>query len=807
VQLLALLPQGSNKVMHMRTVHMGPHQPQHAPLYVPQFHQTAAQQVPGRQWRATAPPKPEAFAKVMVYEHQAKQVLLQTRQPLQVRRQVPQETDDRMQDFGRIPQPLPSRWRVDFELSPAGHELGGGAFAEVFRVQHKRSQKNYAVKVMHRPNFALRGIECQIHSEITAMKKAAYRSEELKEDLHILKLLDVTEEGEYVYLLLELCEQGDLLRKLASEPGQRILEPEVAVIARQLMIGLQRVHELGYIHRDIKPDNLLADAEGRLRIADFGWCCLREDHPNCLAGTLLYMAPEVLKNEPQDVDADIWSAGMTLYQMVVGRPLLQVNLGPGATRLSEHDPHRATEMKQKWLLQEINTVCPPSFESKPNTVSDDCWDFLRQTLTVQRQFRIAISDALQHPWLKTAEKVQEEESEAVAAKQLQLREMTQSPPRPKTAWQAGKSPGKEFVSVPTPEKPRSYDPNRNLAYTPPVSPEPTPERTRWGQQENVPSFQTEKENSADPEVSPERKTRRQSLQKLANKWSSPKDSLTEKLEQPVKMQAKETISKLASPQRALNRRKTIASAAPAAFGEVERVSPIREKRNTQVSQKQVEEMRMSRDGGLTKVNEEVPEVEEGSVAGQTHFSSVKMAVFSNKGLSLKDGDPLGASAPHRKGFVQRFPGDMRIALRVPAADHTKGELLTPRTAERCPQLQGVVPQMPSGGVPGARSAKAFHAAVCLSPQQRYQQASPVRSRQFAQQRGPMMTTTSTPCVSSHMKPALMSQVLHHRVAPVYAPHTPHVPHPTVAAGKQVFVARMPEAFANSMMRHGAPNRR
>eukprot|EP00434_Breviolum_minutum_P033155 symbB.v1.2.029336.t2/scaffold3199.1/size61439/6 len=337
-----------------------------------------------------------------------------------------------------------------------------------------------------------------------------------------------------------------------------------------------------------------------------------------------------------------------------------------------------------------------------------------------------------------------------------------------------------------------------------VSPEPTPERTRWGQQENVPSFQTEKENSADPEVSPERKTRRQSLQKLANKWSSPKDSLTEKLEQPVKTQAKETISKLASPQRALNRRKTIASAAPAAFGEVERVSPIREKRNTQVPQKQVEEMRMSRDIGLTKVNEEVPEVEEGSVAGQTHFSSVKMAVFSNKGLSLKDGDPLGASAPHRKRFVQRFPGDMRIALRVPAADHTKGELLTPRTAERCPQLQGVVPQMPGGGVPGARSAKAFHPAVCLSPQQRYQQASPVRSRQ----RGPMMTTTSTPCVSSHMKPALMSQVLHHRVAPVYAPHTPHVPHPAVATGKQVFVARMPEAFANSsMMRHGAPNRR
>eukprot|EP00434_Breviolum_minutum_P033151 symbB.v1.2.029334.t1/scaffold3199.1/size61439/4 len=78
------------------------------------------------------------------------------------------------------------------------------------------------------------------------------------------------------------------------------------------MIGLQRVHELGYIHRDIKPDNLLADAEGRLRIADFGWCCLREDHPNCLAGTLLYMAPEVLKNEPWLINSKMDSQGMPM---------------------------------------------------------------------------------------------------------------------------------------------------------------------------------------------------------------------------------------------------------------------------------------------------------------------------------------------------------------------------------------------------------------------------------------------------------------------------------------------------------------
>lgn len=132
--------------------------------------------------------------------------------------------------------------------------------------------------------------------------------------------------------------------------------------------------------------------------------------------------------------------------------------------------------------------------------------------------------------------------------------------------------------------------------------------------------------------------------------------------------------------------------------------------------------------GLSKVYEDLPEVEEGREIGQTHFSSVKMAVFADKGLSC---DPLGASAPHHKGYVQRFPGDTRIALRgAPPADNVKGELLTPRTAER-PQIQGA-PQVTGGGIAGARSAKVFHSAVCLSPQQRYQQASPVRSRQHVQ---------------------------------------------------------------------------
>eukprot|EP00438_Fugacium_kawagutii_P007904 Skav203686 [mRNA] locus=scaffold259:142374:146254:+ [translate_table: standard] len=129
---------------------------------------------------------------------------------------------------------------------------------------------------------------------------------------------------------------------------------------------------------------------------------------------------------------------------------------------------------------------------------------------------------------------------------------------------------------------------------------------------------------------------------------------------------------------------------------------------SQVSQEEIDQM--SRSIGLSKVQEDSLEVEEGELS-QIDVSS-KRVVFDKAGLSR---DPMGVSANRHRGIFQRFqrfPGDMRFAVRgvpaVPAADHGKGELLTPRAAER--PLQGVMPQMPTGGIHGARNAKVIHPA-------------------------------------------------------------------------------------------------
>eukprot|EP00931_Biecheleriopsis_adriatica_P114751 TRINITY_DN90663_c0_g1_i1.p1 TRINITY_DN90663_c0_g1~~TRINITY_DN90663_c0_g1_i1.p1 ORF type:complete len:912 (-),score=206.46 TRINITY_DN90663_c0_g1_i1:139-2874(-) len=545
--------------------------------------------------RATAAPEVHQRQAALMAEHKDRQrkVVVQRnvqaqRQQLQRQQRLQQQREEeelqaaqaaQQEGSARTPDKLPRAWQAEYELCPGNSDLGGGAFAEVFRVQHRESKEQFAVKVMHRPNFTLRGIERQIEQEIEAMRLAADLSRDLQEDLHILRLLDVVEECEYVYLLLELCEQGDLLRKLHFEPDQRISEREAVIMAKQLMIGLRTVHRLGFIHRDIKPDNLLCTGEGSLKIADFGWCCTTAEAPSSLAGTFQYMAPEVLSNVPQTVQADVWSAGVTLYQMMVGRSLLQTWLGPGATNLSEHDPHRATAIKQQWLVQEINQTCPPPCENRPIDISEMCWDFLRLLLHPDPTQRVSVEAALQHPWLEQAvfEEGRANAKAAAAAAQAEDKvskeeRMLCSPVNLKR--KDARSPGsgvasKESVgNVPTPQKPREYDPSRNMAYTPPVSPEMTPERALWPHGEfRKPS---EKENTNSPEVSPERKTRLQmSADRMSGKFASPKDTLMDR----SAAMTRAPMAKIPSPQRGDSemrgvsggapRRKTIASTMPA----------------------------------------------------------------------------------------------------------------------------------------------------------------------------------------------------------------------------------------------------
>jgi serine/threonine protein kinase len=290
---------------------------------------------------------------------------------------------------------LPPSLQKDWAI-PEDGTLGVGAFAKIYKVTEKASGNSFAMKVMERSFFASRGMEYLIMNEINSMKRCVEQGSLRR----VVRLFDAREEEGNVYLRMELC-QTNLLVHVNSFPGHRAQEGNVNIWAVQLCLGLEDIHQVGIIHRDIKPENLLLAPDGTLKIADFGWSADVTENNCSLAGTFQFMAPEILEEETAHTTAvDVWSAGATLIQVLMGRAFLRVALGLGPTGLSAHDPQGATKVRCTRLLCEIAEVCPLKEEHRPEFLSQCCWEFLRQMLIPEVERRTTIMQALDHPWIR-----------------------------------------------------------------------------------------------------------------------------------------------------------------------------------------------------------------------------------------------------------------------------------------------------------------------------------------------------------------------------------------------------------------------
>lgn len=297
----------------------------------------------------------------------------------------------------QTPPSLPSAWLGNFEIVREMPVIGTGSFGTIFHVRDRGNQRTFAVKVIDRRHYEVRGMGKQISTEIKAMQ----RSNNACSDpgwSRVVQLHGIAEENGFVFLMLELCVHGNLAQQLFNSPAG-IKEGAAARCARHLFQGLRDIHAAGIIHRDIKPENLLLTTNGVLKISDFGWAADLCEAPTGFAGTFDTMAPEILKNETHSTAVDMWSAGAVLYHMVTGKKLLRANIGQGATQLSNTDPKAAALKRRNRVLKDIENRCPPSPRSRPKHVSEDCWDLICLLLEPEHRRRPTAEEALQHPWL------------------------------------------------------------------------------------------------------------------------------------------------------------------------------------------------------------------------------------------------------------------------------------------------------------------------------------------------------------------------------------------------------------------------
>lgn len=207
----------------------------------------------------------------------------------------------------------------DFELRKV---IGKGGYGKVFQVRKITGNDNgtiFAMKVLRKATIVR-------NQKDTAHTRAERNILESIKHPFIVDLKYAFQTGYKLYLILEYMCGGELFRRLNIEGF--VMEDSARFYLCEIILALQHLHLQGIIYRDLKPENILLDADGHIKLTDFGLC---KEHiqegalTHTFCGTIEYMAPEILTKSGHGKAVDWWSLGSLTYDMLTGAPPFTAN--------------------------------------------------------------------------------------------------------------------------------------------------------------------------------------------------------------------------------------------------------------------------------------------------------------------------------------------------------------------------------------------------------------------------------------------------------------------------------------------------
>lgn len=261
--------------------------------------------------------------------------------------------------------------------------LGSGNHGSVRACIDRTTRRRHAVKSIRKSDPGVKP-GC-LAREIKLLREMKHHS--------VVRLVDVHEDAEYVHLVTDLCEGGELFDKIVEKSSTDddsgaacFAEDDATRIVYQILEAVSYMHKRGVVHRDLKPENLLfetAEEDSPIKIIDFGLSRKHreglEPPMSTVVGTPYYIAPEVLKRK-YDKSCDLWSVGVIAYAMLCGYPPFNGD--------DNNDVHAAVQRGRYHF---------PSADW--SGTSREARDFIRQLLQKDPRKRMNVEQALNHPWI------------------------------------------------------------------------------------------------------------------------------------------------------------------------------------------------------------------------------------------------------------------------------------------------------------------------------------------------------------------------------------------------------------------------
>ncbi|XP_051870633.1 serine/threonine-protein kinase SIK1 isoform X2 [Pristis pectinata] len=275
---------------------------------------------------------------------------------------------DRDQERGSTPAPAPGRRALRVGFYDIERTLGKGNFAVVKLARHRVTRSRVAIKIIDKSRLDRRELQ-RVQREVQIMK--------LLNHPHIIKLYQVMESRDMLYIVTEFAQNGEMFDYLSVRGP--LSEREARHKFGQILSAVEHCHRLRVVHRDLKTENLLLDANMDIKLADFGFGNFYKQGEllSTWCGSPPYAAPEVFEGKDYEgPHLDIWSLGVVLYVLVCGSlpfdgptlPLLRQRVIEGRFRI-------------------------------PFFLSEDCESLIRRMLVVDPAKRITIPQIKLHRWM------------------------------------------------------------------------------------------------------------------------------------------------------------------------------------------------------------------------------------------------------------------------------------------------------------------------------------------------------------------------------------------------------------------------